>query len=102
MERHAAVAEFRFPHEYNKDVEEERLEFHELIKSLARATAHASHKLGIKFDMDDPQVARELLIVTFNAVIRGYNNANRVKSSVSAPSSKTARKRANGGGKTKE
>lgn len=73
-------------------IEETQLEFHELIKSLARITAYASHKLGIRFDMSDPQVARELLIITFDAVVQGPSKERRVshgrKSRVPVPPSK--------------
>jgi hypothetical protein len=41
----------------------------ELAKVLARAAADAEHKLGIKFDIDDPEVARDLLIATFEALV---------------------------------
>ncbi|MEA3044663.1 MAG: hypothetical protein QOH47_2501 [Sphingomonadales bacterium] len=39
-----------------------------LVESLARISARACHEMGIQFDMDDPQVARELLSITFDAV----------------------------------
>ncbi|MFT4252429.1 MAG: hypothetical protein QM608_08090 [Caulobacter sp.] len=59
-------------------IEQAQLEFNELIKSLARITAHASHKLGIRFDMSDPQVARELIIITFDAIVQGPRKERRV------------------------
>ena len=38
-----------------------------LIKSIARATVDACSKLGVEFDMDDPEVARDV----FGAAIEG-------------------------------
>lgn len=35
---------------------------------LGRISARASHETGITFDMDDPEVAREVMKVTFEAV----------------------------------
>lgn len=85
----------------HNDIDGDRLEFHELVKSLARITAGASHKLGIGFDVDDPQVAQELLVVTFDAVIRGRNKTYSAKSRVPVPPSKTARKCAGSDSKIK-
>jgi hypothetical protein len=49
-------------------------------------------KLGIKFDMSDPQVARESLIVTLDAVVQSPRNMRRdahaLKSCASMPPSK--------------
>ena len=39
-----------------------------LVQSLARISAKACHEMGIQFDMDDPEVAREVLRITFDAV----------------------------------
>lgn len=41
----------------------------ELAKILGRATADACHRLGISFDMDDPHVARELMLATVEALV---------------------------------
>jgi hypothetical protein len=40
----------------------------ELAKALGRASATACHKLGIRFDMDDPQVARDVMLATFDGL----------------------------------
>lgn len=39
-----------------------------LIEELARISARASHEMGVTFDMDDPEVAREIMRMTFEAV----------------------------------
>jgi hypothetical protein len=42
---------------------------HDLAKLLGRASAEACHKLGIDFDIDDPQVARDVMMATFEALV---------------------------------
>jgi hypothetical protein len=42
--------------------------FEDLIKVMARASARASHRLGIRFDMDDPEVARDVIKATFDGL----------------------------------
>lgn len=39
-----------------------------LIKLIARTAADASIRLGIEFDMDDPQVARDVMKATFEGL----------------------------------
>lgn len=55
-------------------MEEARLELHELVKSLTRIAARTSHKLGIKFDTSDPRVDRELLSISFGALVQGSSS----------------------------
>lgn len=52
----------------DEQVAEARRALEELVKSLARISARACHELGIEFDMDDPEVAREVMKMTFEAV----------------------------------
>lgn len=52
----------------SEDTNQTRVESQELIKSLARTTARAAHKLGIQFDVNDPQVVRDLVTTAFTAV----------------------------------
>ena len=40
----------------------------ELAKALGRVSARACHEMGIRFDMDDPEVAREVMKMTFEAM----------------------------------
>ena len=40
----------------------------ELAKALGRVSARACHEMGIRFDMDDPEVAREVVKLTFDGM----------------------------------
>lgn len=51
-----------------QQLEEARRALESLIKIMARATADACHKLGIEFDMDDPEVARDVMKATFEGL----------------------------------
>lgn len=66
-----------------EQVAEAKERLHELARLLGRISANACHELGIQFDMDDPEVAREVMKMTFDAVF--YS---------STPSSRAKRKRA--------
>jgi len=39
-----------------------------LVVSIARASAQASASLGVEFDVDDPRVARWLMLATFEGL----------------------------------
>lgn len=41
----------------------------ELARILARATARACHEHELEFDMDDPKVAREVMIATLEGLL---------------------------------
>lgn len=47
---------------------EGRRELENLIKIMARATADACDRLGIEFDMDDPEVARDVMQAAFEGL----------------------------------
>lgn len=49
-------------------VEEARRALEGLIKIMARATVDACDRLGIEFDMDDPEVARDVMKATFDGL----------------------------------
>jgi hypothetical protein len=49
----------------------------ELAKLLGRASAKACHELGITFDMDDPQVARDVIMGTFDGLFRSHPRARK-------------------------
>ena len=60
-----------------------------LVRALARATARACHNLKIEPDMDDPVVAREMLAMTFDAMLWSKPAARRRrKGEASAPLSR--------------
>jgi hypothetical protein len=48
-----------------EDVAEARKALQNLAKALGRVSARVCHEMGIRFDMDDPEVAREVLKMTF-------------------------------------
>ena len=52
----------------DQDIAESRQALEELVKVLARATAATCDKLGITFDMDDPEVARKVMTATFDGL----------------------------------
>lgn len=66
-----------------EQIAEAKEKLHELARLLGRISANACHELGIQLDMDDPEVAREVMKMTFEAVF--YS---------SSPSARTKRKRA--------
>ena len=51
-----------------EQIAEARRDLEDLAKCLGRISARACHELGIRFDMDDPEVAREVIRMTFEAV----------------------------------
>jgi hypothetical protein len=51
-----------------EQIEEAREKLRELARSLGRISAQVCHDMGIQFDMDDPEVAREVMKMTFDAL----------------------------------
>ena len=66
-----------------EQVADAKQSLHELARLLGGISAKACHELGIRFDMDDPDVTREVMKMTFEAVFHS-----------SPPSARTKRKRA--------
>lgn len=54
----------------------------DLATALGRVSAQVCHKMGIQFDMDDPEVAREVMKLTFDGMF------------LTAPKKRTPRKAA--------
>jgi hypothetical protein len=50
-------------------IAEARQALEDLAKLLGRVSAKACHELGITFDMDDPEVAREVMKMRFEALV---------------------------------
>lgn len=46
----------------------------DLAKLLGRVSAQVCHEMGIQFDMDDPEVAREVMKITFEAMFLSAPN----------------------------
>jgi hypothetical protein len=55
-----------------------------LIKLMARATVDACDRLGIAFDMDDPQVARDVMKATFEGLFMPKTEARRRRKKAAA------------------
>ncbi len=41
----------------------------QLINSIAHASVRAAHNMGVVFDVDDPRIARWLILATFEGMI---------------------------------
>ena len=62
-----------------EQIAEARQSLVELARILGRATAEACHKLRIDFDMDDPQVARDVIMAAFEGLVLSHPPARRAK-----------------------
>ena len=51
-----------------EQVADARRALESLVKIMARATVDACDRLGIEFDMDDPEVARDVKKATFEGL----------------------------------
>jgi hypothetical protein len=51
-----------------EQIAEAKEKLHELAKALGRVSAQVCHKMGIHFDLDDPEVAREVMKMTFEGL----------------------------------
>jgi hypothetical protein len=46
-----------------------------LVNSIARASARVSGDMGVEFDVDDPRVARWIMLATFEGIFRQSSQA---------------------------
>lgn len=53
----------------------------ELARILGRAGAEAAHRLGLQFDVNNPEGARDLLLATFQGVLLSKRPERRRRSS---------------------
>lgn len=53
----------------DEQIAEARRALEDLAKLLGRASAKACHELGVTFDMDDPQVARDVMMATLEGLV---------------------------------
>lgn len=51
-----------------EQIAEARERLKDLARSLGRISARVCHDMGIQFDMDDPEVAREVMKLTFEGL----------------------------------
>lgn len=75
-----------------EEVAEGQKALEDLAKLLGRKSAEACIRLGITFDMDDPQVAHEVMLATFDALFlpqarRPATKQTKAKSRVRVPRS---------------
>ena len=63
----------------DEEIAEARRALEELARVLARASARACHELGITFDMDDPKVARDVMMATFEGLVLSHPPARKAK-----------------------
>ena len=61
----------------DEQIAEARRALEDLAKLLGRASARACHELGITFDMDNPQVARDVMMATFDGLFRSHPRARK-------------------------
>ena len=52
----------------DEQIAEARRALENIIKIMARATVDACDRLGIEFDIDDPEVARNVMKATFEGL----------------------------------
>lgn len=62
----------------DEQIAEARRALEDLIKLLGGAGARACHELGITIDMDDPQVARDVMMATFDGLFRSHPRARKM------------------------
>ena len=58
---------------------EARRALEDLAKLLGRASARACYELCISFDMDDPQVARDVMMATLDGLVLSRPPARKTK-----------------------
>jgi len=63
----------------DEQIAEARRALEDLAKLLGRASANACHELGITFDMDDPRVARDVMMATFEGLVLSRPPAREAK-----------------------
>ena len=51
-----------------EQIAEAKETLHDIARLLGRVSAQVCHKMGIQFDMDDPEVAREVMKLTFEGM----------------------------------
>lgn len=69
----------------NEQIADARRALEDLARLLGRVSAEACHKLGISFDMDDPQVARDVIKVTFDALVSSPPRTRKAEKSPKRP-----------------
>ena len=68
-----------------EQIAEAREKLHELARALGRVSSRVCHEMGIQFDMDDPEVAREVIKLTFEGLFFSSPPTPRKRRKVRAP-----------------
>ena len=63
----------------DEQIAEARRALVELTRVLGRASARACHEMGISFDMDDPQVARDVMMATLEGLVLSRPRARKAE-----------------------
>jgi hypothetical protein len=63
----------------DEEIAEGKQALENLVKSLARAAADACHNRGLEFDMDNPQVARDVMMARFQGLFLSPHSQPRGK-----------------------
>ena len=63
----------------DEQIAQARRALEDLARVLGRASSNACHELGISFDMDDPQVARDVMMATFEGLVLSRPPARKAK-----------------------
>ena len=63
----------------DEQIAEARRALEDLAKLLGQTSAEACHELGISFDMDDPQVARDVMMATLQGLVLSRPPARKAK-----------------------
>ena len=77
-ERNEPVTRWVAPEDLtDEQIAEARRALEDLARLLGRASANACHELGITFDMDDPEVARDVMMATFESLVLSRSKARK-------------------------
>lgn len=68
-----------------EQITEAKEKLHDLAKALGRVSEQVCHKMGIQFDMDDLDVAREVMKLTFEGLFYSSPPAPRRRPKARAP-----------------
>jgi hypothetical protein len=68
------------PENLTEEIADAKLALEDLARALGRVSAKVCDDMGIQFDMDDPQVARQVMKMTFDALFQPARGGTRGKS----------------------
>jgi len=68
-----------------EQIADTRRALEDLARALGRISARVCHEMGIQFDMDDPEVAREVMKMPFEGLFYSSPRSSRGRSRTPAP-----------------